>query len=165
MRMLASLRELHGHWLDAATYTLTLVTLGGNDGAGEGADGSSVSFGTWSVRAFPVKHIESSLSYRITDDRGKVLAFSGDSDVCDSLVEMARGADVLLIEASSPDGQKAEGHLTPSEAGEIARRAGVGRVVLTHFYPACDQADMLGQLRRTYSGEAVLAEDGMRLTI
>lgn len=165
MRMLASLRALYGHWLDAETYALTLVTLGAAGGDGDRTAGPVVSFGSWSVQAFPVNHIESSLGYRITDDHGRVLAFTGDSDRCGSLVEMARGADLLLIEASSPDGEKIEGHLTPSEAGEIARRAGVGRVVLTHFYPACDQADMLGQLRRTYDGEAVLAEDGMRVTI
>jgi ribonuclease BN (tRNA processing enzyme) len=166
MAMLASLRALYGHWLDAPTYALTLVTLSaGGSGTGDGPGGPVVSMGGWSVQAFSVSHIESSLAYRITDDRGRVLAFTGDTDLCESVIEMARGADLLLIEASCPDGQKIEGHLTPSEAGQIARRAGVGRVVLTHFYPACDQADMLGQLRRTFEGEAVVAEDGMRLTV
>jgi ribonuclease BN (tRNA processing enzyme) len=56
-------------------------------------------------------------------------------------------------------------HLTPSAAGEVASRAGTRRVVLTHFYPACDGVDMLQQLRKTYAGEAVLAEDGMTLDL
>lgn len=43
----------------------------------------------------------------------------------------------------------------------MARRARAGRVVLTHFYPPCDEADMLSQLRRTWDGPALLAEDGL----
>lgn len=162
MSMLASLRGLHGHWLEAASYELTLVTLRAGDGGGPGP---AVSFPGWSVRCWPVRHIESSLAYRITGEDGRVLAFTGDSDRCESLVEVARDADLLVIETSTPDGMKLEGHLTPSEAGGIATRAGARRVLISHFYPVCDQADMLGQLRQAYTGEALAAEDGMRIEV
>ena len=154
--MLASLRQTYGHWLDAATYPLSLVTL---------KAGATLSGDGWKLEAFPVSHIESSLAYRVTESSGSVFAFTGDSGPCDSLVDLARDADLLLIEASSPDGMKVEGHLTPSEAGRIAREAGARKVVLTHFYPACDAADMLGQLRRVFDGGALLAEDGMKVTV
>lgn len=155
---LSGLRSLYGRWLDAATYTLSLVSM-------DGAAGSPIAFAGWTARAFPVNHIDSSLAYRITDASGRVLAYTGDTDRSASLVELARDADLLLIEASSPDGMKIEGHLTPSEAGEVARLAGARRVVLTHLYPVCDGVDMLGQLRATYAGEAFVAEDGMRITL
>ena len=160
MTLLASLRELYGHWLDARDYRLTLVTL-----PVTGAGGPPVTFHDWALQAFPVSHIDSSLAFRITNASGRVFVYTGDTDVCESVVEAARDADLLLIEASSPDGMKVEGHLTPSEAGRIATQASAHRVVLTHFYPACDGVDMLGQLRRTYAGEAAAAEDGMRITL
>jgi ribonuclease BN (tRNA processing enzyme) len=158
MRMLSSLRDLHGDWLDAPTYTLSLVTM-------DGAVASPIAFESWSVQAFPVDHIESSLAYRVTHASGKTFVYTGDTDLCDDLIPLARDADLLLIEASAPDEQKMPKHLTPSEAGRVASRAGARKVVLTHFYPACDEVDMLGQLRRTFTGEALLAEDGLTLEI
>ncbi len=158
MSMLDSLREIYGHWIDPATYTLDRIEM-------DGPARRRAAFAGWEVTASPVNHIESSLAYRITSVEGRSLVYSGDTDMSEDLVELARGADLLLIEASSPDGQKIESHLTPSLAGVIASRAGVRKVVLTHFYPACDGVDMLAQLHRTYQGEAVLAQDGMRLTV
>ena len=58
-----------------------------------------------------------------------------------------------------------EGHLTPREAGEIAFRSGARRLLLTHFYPECEGEDILGQCRNRYSGEILLAEDLLRLSI
>ena len=158
MEMLGSLKETFGGWIGAPGYTRNLVTMGGDTASWVECEG-------WTLEASTVRHIDSSLAYKITDAEGRVLVYSGDTDVCDELVDFARNVDLLLVEASFPDAQKREGHLTPSEAGEIARRAGARKVVLTHFYPPCDEADMLGELSRTYDGEAVLAEDGMRLSI
>ena len=50
-------------------------------------------------------------------------------------------------------------------AGQIATQAGIGKLVLIHFYPECDRVDIDMQCRETYSGELVLAEDLMRLKI
>ncbi len=156
MRVLSGLRELFGEWMDARSYTRTLVTM-------DGAAGSRLAFDGWSLQAFPVRHIESSLAWRITSGEGRSLAYTGDTDTCDALTDLARDVDLLLIETSMPDDRKIPGHLTPSEAGDVARRAGARQVVLTHFYPPCDDADMLAQLRRVYHGPASLAEDGMVL--
>lgn len=159
MKMLSSLREVYGHWLDAASYTLNLVTL-------DAGRRSRVAIDGWSLEAFPVNHIESSIGYRITDEStGRTLVCTGDTAPCEGLAASARGADLLLIEASSPDPDPLPGHLTPSLAGTVAREAGARKVVLTHFYPACDEADMLGQLSRAWDGEAVIAEDGMRIEV
>ena len=58
-----------------------------------------------------------------------------------------------------------EGHLTPGEAGRIAAQAGAKRLLLTHFYPECEGEDILGQCRKAYSGEILLAEDLLRVTV
>ena len=66
------------------------------------------------------------------------IVISGDTGPNEDLVAAARGADVLVAEATlaSPDDDDPErGHLTPEEALDIAARAGVPRTVLVH-YPA-----------------------------
>lgn len=69
--------------------------------------------------------------------RGQVLAFPMDTRWCDAAVELARGADFLVAEAtfSSADENLADayGHMTARQAGELARAAGARRLVITHF--------------------------------
>ena len=93
------------------------------------------------------------------------MVYSGDTDFSDNLVTLSKGADFLICESALPDGLKAKGHLTPSLAGEIATRANVRNLVLTHFYPECDLVDIEKQCRKTYDGPLLLAEDLMTIEI
>ncbi len=117
--------------------------------------------GNMLVRSRPVAHTESSIGYRVETPGEVSVAYSGDTDLCDSLVELARDVDLFLCECSLPDEMKVPGHLTPSEAGEAAARAGAKRLVLIHFYPECDGADIETQCRKTWQGPLTLAEDLM----
>jgi ribonuclease BN (tRNA processing enzyme) len=110
------------------------------------------------VRSAPSAHTFPSLSYRIEAD-GVSVTVSGDTDVSEKLVDLARNTDLLICESSLPAGQKVEGHLIPSEAGRIATAAGARRLVLTHFYPPCDVVDVVEEAAATFSGDIVRAED------
>ena len=70
---------------------------------------------------------------------GAVLAYSADTGPCDALVELARGADLALVEAAFETGRDDHAppdlHLTAREAGQAATAAGVRRLVLTHLPP------------------------------
>jgi len=72
-----------------------------------------------------------------TPRRGQVFAFVMDTRWCDSAVELARGADLLVCESTylDRDRELAEehAHLTARQAGELARAAGARRLVLTHY--------------------------------
>ena len=54
-------------------------------------------------------------------------------------------------------------HLTPVQVGEMATRAGVGKVVVTHFSPGFTDPDLVSgyerQVRTAYDGEVVIAND------
>jgi ribonuclease BN (tRNA processing enzyme) len=114
------------------------------------------------IKSAPTNHTEGSLAYRV-EAEGRSLVYSGDTDESDSLVDLARGTDLLVLEAANPF--KVKGHLTPAEAGRLAARAGVSRLLLTHFYPPCDAVDVVAQAAAEFSGEILRAEDGLALTI
>lgn len=150
------LRRTYGSWVDAEEYSLRVEEL----------SSGPVTLGPLVLTAVPVSHSPQSVAFRVEDtETGKVIAFSGDTDVCPGIVTAARNADVAVFECSFPDELKVKGHLTPSEAGELADVARVKKLVLTHFYPECEEADILGQCRKTYSGDVILAEDLLRVSV
>lgn len=152
----ARLRKMYGAWVEPLGYPLEIEEIGDRP----------VSLGGFTLRAFPVAHTPQSVAYRVEEPAGgKTVAFSGDADVCEGLVEAARGADLAVFECSFPDGRKVEGHLTPGEAGEVASRSGAKRLLLTHFYPECEGEDLLGPCRSRYAGEILLAEDLLRVSL
>jgi ribonuclease BN (tRNA processing enzyme) len=85
---------------------------------------------------------------------GRSLVYTGDTGPCEQVVDLARGADVLLAEAAHPPGPGMPMglHLTGREAGEHAAAAGVGRLLLTHVPPWVDE---IGQL---FAASAVFSE-------
>ncbi|MBU4389603.1 MAG: hypothetical protein KKB23_08745, partial [Proteobacteria bacterium] len=48
-------------------------------------------------------------------------------------------------------------------AGKIATMANVRKLMLTHFYPECDEVDIEKECRKTYSKKLILAEDLMKI--
>ena len=110
-------------------------------------------------------HISGSVGYRTEFKDGKSIAISGDTDYCQNIIDLGFEVDLLVIECSFPDGKKVEGHLTPSLAGRIALESGCKRLLLTHFYPVCDQFDILKQCSEVYQGEIIVGEDLMRIKI
>ncbi len=87
------------------------------------------------------------------------------TDYCESIVDLARDVDVLLLECSYPEHIKVDGHLNSTLAGRIARKSNCRKLILTHFYPICDDYDILGQCKEEFNGEIVLAEDLMTIEI
>ncbi|MFC9255239.1 MBL fold metallo-hydrolase [Amycolatopsis thailandensis] len=116
--------------------------------------------GPFEVTAVPVDHPTPAFGLRIAHG-GKTLAYTGDTGVCDTLTDLAGGVDVLLSEASwtdSPD-RPAGVHLSGKEAGELGRKAEVGRLLLTHVAPWTDRAAVLAEAAGAYPA-AELVEQG-----
>ncbi len=98
-------------------------------------------------------------------DRTRIvtLAYTGDTDECPGLDDVAAGAEVLLSEASFLEGRDAiRGiHLTGRRAGETADRGRVGRLVLTHIPAWNDPDDALAEAQAMFDGPVLLAHPGM----
>ncbi|MGZ0147973.1 MBL fold metallo-hydrolase [Kribbella sp. WER1] len=115
--------------------------------------------GPFTVRTAPMVHPVPAYAIRV-EYGNKSLVYTGDTGPNDALVELARGADVLLSEAALQDDDPdnpADLHLTPADAGEHAKKAGVKRLVITHVPPWYDRETQAGHARRTFSGPVEIA--------
>jgi ribonuclease BN (tRNA processing enzyme) len=144
-----SLRASFEHWLDPQNYNLRVIELTEDPIELQGIQ----------VQNKRVQHSPVSLAYRFTNRKGKSIVISGDTDYCPELVDLARHADLAVLECSFPDALKVDGHLSPCYAGKIAREAECKQLVLTHFYPPCDDVDILDECRKEFSRKIFLAED------
>ena len=124
-------------------------------------DGSPVRVGPFTVTPTSVAHPVAAFALRVTAG-GRTLTYSGDTGVCAGLDRAAALADLFLVEASFVDGadNPPELHLTGREAGEVAARTDVARVVLTHVPPWHDAKARLAEAQAHYGGPIDLAEAG-----
>jgi ribonuclease BN (tRNA processing enzyme) len=113
------------------------------------------------LRAAPVEHSCEAYALRL-DAAGRALVYSGDTGPCRQLVELATGADVLLVEASWPDRPDNPGgiHLSGRQAGAAAAAAGVGRLLITHVPPWTDPSQMLAEAQTAFTGPTELVHPG-----
>lgn len=129
--------------------------------------GRPVDVGPLHIESFPVEHPVPAFGVRVTgpaeDGSGEVvLAYSGDTDACEGLVDTARDADLFLCEAAFEEGRDTVRgiHLTGRRAGEMATRAGARRVVLTHLPPWTDPDVVRAEAAAVYAGRIDLASPG-----
>ena len=129
---------------------------------GDGTD--SLDVGGLSVTWREVKHSGAAIGYRI-EAGGSACAFSGDTEPCDNLVLLAKGADAFVCECSVPDNAPVPGHMTPTLVGKAAAKAGCRKVVLTHLYPIMEEIDAEMAIWDVFDGTVVRGEDGMRIPL
>jgi ribonuclease BN (tRNA processing enzyme) len=147
------LKSIYKEWIDlSGNLNLLEFKAAGRD---------AHQFENFKVKTCPVNHREESSAYKITAPNGTTMVYSGDTDYSENLIGLAENADLLVCECALPDPLKVAGHLTPSLAGKIAAAANVKKLVLTHFYPQCEDADINAQCRKTYTGQLALATDLM----
>jgi ribonuclease Z len=133
------------------------------------------------ITAFEVDHgvVKPAYGYRI-DYGGRSVAFSGDTRASESLVEHARGVDVLVHEVISPEVERRRAkvpdpaaieriiahHTSPEDAGRLFTKVGPRLAVYSHVVPSPATArDLVGPTRRTYAGRLAVGEDLMTIAI
>jgi ribonuclease BN (tRNA processing enzyme) len=149
------IKQVYGHWIEPQFYRFTINETSEKPFLFQGM----------TIFSKPMAHISESVGYRIEFKDGRSIALSGDTDYCRSIIDLAFGVDLLVLECSFPDEKKVEGHLTPSLAGRIGFESHCKRLLLTHFYPICDQYNIMKQCEQVYKGEIILAEDLMKMKI
>jgi ribonuclease BN (tRNA processing enzyme) len=123
--------------------------------------------GPFTVTVDRVNHPIETYGVRL-EYNGRVLAYSGDTAACDALLRLAQGADLFLCEASYLDGMDnpPDLHLTGREAGEIATKAGVRRLLLTHLVTAWgSEAETLESAVTSFQGPVEIVRPGARYEV
>lgn len=118
------------------------------------------------VTFVPSKHNLPAYSIAVTGS--KRFVFSGDTAYNEELIKLAGGADLFLCEASGLDKDAEylkDNHLTARQAGELARAAGVKRLMITHFYPEYALSQLQAQAEQGFGQRVELAREGATVTL
>ncbi len=116
------------------------------------------------LEAFKTPHTASSLAFGVRDGERRVV-YTGDTGPSEALASWASGCDLLLAECSLPEDRAIDIHLTPGQAGELARQASARRLVLTHFYPPVEGTNPAAAAAKVFGGEVAEARDGDRFAV
>ncbi|WP_117232624.1 MBL fold metallo-hydrolase [Vibrio maerlii] len=123
------------------------------------------------IEAFRVPHgdIRPAFAYRVTTE-DKVVVISGDTAYSERMVDIAKGADVLVHEVISEQGLSklpefwqnyhSTSHTLTSELADIASKAKPKKLVLSHILHYSAPIDsVLGEVQANYPGEVILGND------
>lgn len=154
---LKSLQEIYGSWLVPRKRSLEIHEL---------QPDQSLDFpGPCRIVPFVVDHPQGRLTqfclgYAFLDAQGHKVVFSGDTGPGGGLTDAAQACDLLVVECSVTDDWPTEGHLTPSQVGQLCAATRPTRVVLTHQYPETAALDLRPLVGDYWDGPVHQAVDG-----
>ena len=138
--------------------------------------GRVLSSADWDVTAAPAVHAQpylDSLAYRLDSPEGS-LVFTGDTEPCQSVIDLARDADVMLCmcwdeeEAMILNGEES-GVCGTMGAARMAQEAGVKKLVLVHVGPNLSgRGNMekgISDAKKIYEGELVFSDELMSVEV
>ena len=143
-------------------------------------DDLNVSKDNVQIKAIEVDHhpVQPAYGYKIILENEKRIIISGDTRYSDNLIYEAEGADVLVHEvfielkfnAKRMSEQTVNNikdyHTSPEDVGKVASKAGVKKLVLTHFVPPVfDEEQLKRRIAEYFSGEIIVGSDLMSLKL
>jgi ribonuclease BN (tRNA processing enzyme) len=139
--------------------------------AGDVVDGPA-----WKVTVGRASHVQpflECLAFRLDSDDGS-MCYSGDSGLCDEVVDLARGCDVLIhmnhyVSGTEPSASYRAACGNHRDNATAAARAGVRTLVLTHLLPELDEPGMRDridrEIRNEFGGRVIWGEDLLVITV
>ena len=156
VRLVKALAQGFGAWLLDPGFPIAVLDVRDGEPFPLNADVS--------LETCRVPHTPESVAVSVTAPEGR-LVFTGDTGPSADLARWATGCDLLLAECSLPDNMALDIHLTPTQAGDLARDARAGKLVLTHFYPPVETTDPARTAAQRFKGPIAAANDGDRFII
>jgi ribonuclease BN (tRNA processing enzyme) len=130
-------------------------------------EADELELGPFAVRFCEVPHYVLTFAVELRQADGSRFTFGADCAPSPDLERFAQQTDLLLLEATltKPEPEHDRGHLTPTQAGELARRARARRTVLTHFSDELDEQWLAREAAEALGGPVELAREGLVLEI
>lgn len=124
-------------------------------------DPSDTTIGPFDIAVRRTQHPVETFAVRVSSS-GKSLVYTADTGPFSELAHFAQGADLLLAEAGFLDGvdNPPDVHLTASQAGQLAKDAGVNRLVVTHVAPWHDADRQRDAAAEVFGARTDLAKPG-----
>jgi ribonuclease BN (tRNA processing enzyme) len=130
----------------------------------------------WQVTACRAEHVQpwlESLAYRLDSDAGSIV-FTGDTGPCDAIVEMAKGADLMVAMCGGPQHLQQQdgidfGQMGTTFAGKLAQDAGVKKLALAHIGPRFVAPGRIEtgiiEVSKVFDGEIIYTHEMMKLPL
>jgi ribonuclease Z len=157
---LRTLLTLFRLWERPDRYVVTLAPIELSVGA------RAVTAGPLAVSTAPNEHgAMPNFAVRVDVERGSAVVYSSDTRPSEAVVALARGADILVHEATFAERDRAPGrslaHSSAAEAGQVAAKAGVPRLILTHLGAEYhdDVSVLAAEARAHFGGVVEVAEE------
>ena len=126
---------------------------------------SPVAVGAMTVSAHPVDH-EGATYALVAEAEGRTLCYTSDTRPGPAVTAAARGADLLLAEATLPEEYAGRApHMTASDAGALAAACGASTLVLTHLWPTTPRGNILEHAKAAFGGTVCVAEELLSLDV
>lgn len=126
---------------------------------------TSLTIGELQIRFFPTVHYVPCWAMRISNNVDGDLFYTADTGPAANLGTPARGSHVIIAEGTDQSGSRepyvSRGHMTPAEAGTLARDAGAGVLVLSHLWVENDPFRAVSEASQTFGGPVELATPGL----
>lgn len=118
------------------------------------------------LRFAKTRHFVDAYAIR-AESKGASITYSADTAPCDAVVELAADTALFLCEAAVGLGKEEgeRGHSTAAEAGEMAARARVARLLLTHYVATFDSEALAAAAAEHFAGPVAAVDDGMEFTV
>jgi ribonuclease BN (tRNA processing enzyme) len=135
-----SLEAVYGRWIQPpGGATIAELPL---DGPGE------ATIGPVRLLTRPARHSAGALHLRF-EVGPHAIVFSGDTSESEALVELATGADLLVVECAGSDHEPVEGHMTPSSVARLLEGARPAQCWITHLFAHVEPGLAMATIRRT----------------
>ena len=130
----------------------------------------------WEITAAPAEHVQpylDSLAYRLDSSEASIV-FTGDTQPCQSVLDLARDADVMLCmcwddqEIMNENGEAAF-QCGTTDAAKMAQEAGVSKLVLVHIGPNLSShgtmENGIGDIKKIYDGQVIFSDELMSFEV
>lgn len=126
-----------------------------------------IQVGDASIAFTPTRHYIPTFALRYQCN-GTTVTYSADTAPDDNVAKLADGSDLFICEATltaSEVEHGMRGHSSAREAAEMARKAGVNHLMLSHYPAEATQEDLILHARSVFNGKITVADDHSRLAL